>query len=159
MHATSCTLVLSGSELPNVQVQGAVAFASMLQRNKSLKMLDLGGCDIKVHGLLALTAALAESNSTLESIGLEDCRAQSPPQMGTTRSIARMFAYNTGLKQVYLSKHALHDWDFEVKFCNSRHHAGWSELATDADPLIHKQESACVVVAFHVMQSQCCPCR
>lgn len=86
----------------------------MLEKNKTLKMLDLGGCDIKVHGLLALAVALTEHNSDLESIGLEDCRVQSPPQMDTTRYLARMFARNTGLKQVYLSKHTLHDWDFEA---------------------------------------------
>lgn len=106
-------------------MQGAIAFASMLQQNKTLKMLDLGGCDIKVLGLLSITAVLADQNSTLESIGLEDCRVMSPPQMDTTRSLARMFAQNTSLKQVYLSKHTLHDWDFEVKFCCSRQNAGW----------------------------------
>lgn len=105
-------------------LQGAAAFATMLQQNSTLKMLDLGGCDIKVHGLLSITSALAEHNSTLESIGLEDCRVQSPPQMDTTRSLANMFAHNSGLKQVYLSKHTLHDWDFEVHCSHSQRMLG-----------------------------------
>jgi Leucine Rich repeat len=95
-------------------LQGAIAFATMLETNTKLRMLDLGGCEIGVHGLLAISGALANHNSTLESVGLEDCRVMSPPQTFTTRSMAQMFAENETLKQVYLSKHALRDSDFEV---------------------------------------------
>jgi hypothetical protein len=95
-------------------VQGAEAIADMLCKNTTLRMLDIGGCNIGVRGFLALMSCLANSNSTLETLGLEDCRVSPPPQQQTSHSLATMLFQNKSLRQLYLGKHGLSDHDFEV---------------------------------------------
>jgi hypothetical protein len=94
--------------------QGAEALAEMLKANTALKMLDIGGCHVKINGLLAIAACMTRHNRTLETIGLEDCQVQSPPQQQTVRGIASIIALNSNIKQLYLGKHGLRDFDFEV---------------------------------------------
>jgi hypothetical protein len=87
----------------------------MLSKNTKLRMLDLGGCSIGIDGFLALMHCLAKSNTTLETLGLEDCRVSPPPQQQTIHSLANMLFENNTLRQLYLGKHGLSDYDLEVR--------------------------------------------
>ena len=88
--------------------------AEMLQSNTALRMLDVGGCDLRVKGVLAISTALAQHNRSLETLGLDDCLLCSPPQDASPRHLARMLASNPILKQLYLSKQGIRDFDLEV---------------------------------------------
>ena len=64
--------------------EGAVAFASMLQKNQCLKILDLRDDSVGVEGALELIESL-KHNITLEKLWLSDkCKPPSFPTLDDT---------------------------------------------------------------------------
>ena len=57
-------------------MQGAEALAEMLKKNKTLRMLDIGCCELRIKGLLGIASAVTNCNATLETLGLEDCQVR-----------------------------------------------------------------------------------
>uniref|UniRef100_A0A7S0X688 Uncharacterized protein n=1 Tax=Mantoniella antarctica TaxID=81844 RepID=A0A7S0X688_9CHLO len=83
--------------------EGGMALAAMLRENTTLLDLDLGDCELGIKSLICVSAALNESNSTLQAIGLEN------PQIMTVQDehvwhAARMLAANSSLRVLKMGK-------------------------------------------------------
>jgi hypothetical protein len=97
-------------------MQGAEILANALcSPSCHLRLLDIGNTGCGVKGLMAICEALAEHNTSLESLSLENCLVQSPPQQATVHSLTKMLRRNGTLRQLYLAQHGLRDDDFAVR--------------------------------------------
>jgi hypothetical protein len=96
--------------------QGAEALAEALcSAECRLRLLDIGNTGCGVKGVMAICGALADHNTSLESLGLENCLVSSPPQQATVRCMANMLRRNSTLRQLYIAQHGMRDDDLEVR--------------------------------------------
>jgi hypothetical protein len=56
--------------------------AALQRGNKTLLDLDVSDCELGMKSLVSITAALNESNSTLQAIGLENPRLATEQEVG-----------------------------------------------------------------------------
>ena len=83
--------------------EGGMALAEMLRTNKTLLDLDLGDCELGMKSLVSISAALNESNVTLQAIGLENPRLTTVQEEHVWHA-ARMLAANKTLRVLKMGK-------------------------------------------------------
>jgi len=87
---------------------GGQALAAMLEKNTTLRVLELGNTDLGIKSLVRLASALAAHNRTLQFLSVESPLLNTVMEEGTLH-FARALAANHTLRALRFGKHALRD--------------------------------------------------
>jgi Ran GTPase-activating protein (RanGAP) involved in mRNA processing and transport len=103
-------LILSGNPLGD---EGAVMLGHMLRSNSSLSVLDMSNTSAGISGIISVSAALSEVNTSLQSLDLGRPMLKGC-QDTTFLSLAQMLAQNKTLVSLGLSKHCMADSNLDT---------------------------------------------
>uniref|UniRef100_A0A3B3TYW7 Leucine rich repeat containing 34 n=1 Tax=Poecilia latipinna TaxID=48699 RepID=A0A3B3TYW7_9TELE len=107
-NSSLLSLRLSGNKIGR---NGGLDFAGMLRVNMTLQELELGECDLEMHGMIGLSTAL-KNNTTLRSVDVSRALLFSLLEEWAVH-FSKMLPVNSSLVELHLGKMGLTDTGME----------------------------------------------